>query len=406
MNDDEIVIWLKLSMIFGIGSAKLFKCFEHYTSAEGLVHGVMYKQLDCITDEESILAKKISYNEMYDILSLCKERGINYYCYESEGYPQRLKQLANPPAMLYSLGNLDFLNDDINLLQFVGSRHPTDYTKSVVPKLIKPLAKLGFGFIDGYAKGVDKLSNDYAREYNARNAVFLAGAIDKSKDYPELKEISFGGAVISEFTPGRKTYTARPYVLRNRLMTCLADAVVICQEGEYGKGLNNVEFASSLNKRVFVVPPHDVFDKEYFGQRDLIRQGHTIVFNASDIVYWLTKDKNNSVDLSVLDVEEGYLYNPTLPPETANRKKRTRQEKLDPKIKEEEYAPTEPTEEQLSAMSDVQKRVVKELLNAPYNLAELEKLTGVSSIMLLNELTELEMKEIVRVDHAKRYLLK
>ena len=405
MIDDELINWLKLSIIFTPGDPKLFECYNYFGSAEEAYYAVLYKQLDIVTDREAKAAKGLSDSAMEQILEYCDDKRINYYCYESEGYPERLKQLANPPAMIYSLGSLDFLNDDIMLVQFVGSRNPTDYTKMVIPRLIRPLSKLGFGFITGYAKGVDKIANDCAREYNARNAVFLAGAIDKSKDLKELEEISLGGAVISEFTPTMRTYCQKPYVLRNRLMTCVADTVVICQEGEYGKGLNNVEFASTLYKRVYVVPPNDIFDKNYFGQRDLIRKGFDPLFSAADIVYGLTKDNNSAVDLSVLDVEEGYLYNPTLPPEKGKKRKRTREEKLTPEFKVEEYAPVGPTEEQLAEMTDVQRRVLKELVKAPYNLTELEELTGVSSIILLNELTVLEMEDIVKVNTAKKYML-
>ena len=398
--DGDFLSFIKLSLVFGYGSKRLWKLYKHHQNAENFFYALYYNEDRTATEQEILLARNLPSEVVDRVLDICDKYRINVYCYESEGYPEKLRTLANPPAVIYSLGNLDFLNDNTNIIQFVGSRRPTEYTKQIMPKLIAPLAKLGFGFISGYADGVDKLTNDIARENLANNAVFLSGPIDMEKDFDRLMNISNGGAVISECVPGIKNYTAHTYSLRNRIMTCLADSVVICQEGEHGKGLDNVTYASALGKRVYVVPPGDIFDPAYFGQRDLLRKGFPPVFSSADIVYGLGKEGGEAFDLSILDETENYLYNPTQPDEKKSRKRKPKQ--IDDR---KHYEHKLLTPQMLEEMPQVWRDIIFALDKKPLTADELSIKLQMPVQQLVTELTGLELEEVLTQDANKNYFL-
>ena len=398
--DGDYLSWIKLSLVFGYGSKRLWKLYRHHDTAENFYYSLYYNEEKTATEQEKLSARNLPSELIDEVIETCISKGIGIYCYESEGYPERLKTLANPPAVLYTLGSLDFLNDDNNKLQLVGSRHPSDYTKEILPKLMLPLAKLGFQFISGYADGVDKLANDIARENMAENAVFLANAIDKEKDMDSLRQIASGGVVISEFVPVVKNYSPRTFTLRNRLMTCLSDAVLICQEGENGKGLDNVSYATAQGKRVFVIPPGDIFDPRYFGQRDLLRKGSPPVFSSADIVYGLGKDSGEAFDLSVFDRSESYLYNPTLPPEKKEKKKKSKRVE-----KGKRYEHKLLTPQMLEELSELARNVVYALDTKPLSVDELAMKVKTDVPTLVTELTELELEEVLAQDVNKNYYL-
>ncbi|MBR6336349.1 MAG: DNA-processing protein DprA [Ruminococcus sp.] len=399
--DGDYLSWIKLSLVFGYGSKRMLKMYRHHLNAENFFYALCFNEEYTATEQEILAAKNLPDETIDAILDTCRELDINIYCYESEGYPERLRALANPPAVLYSFGSLDFLNDENAVLQFVGSRTPSEYTKDIMPKLISPLAKLGFGFISGYADGVDRLTNSIARENMAPNAVFLAEPLDKDEKNREIfLELSKGGAVISEFAPGIKTYAPHTYSLRNRVMTCVADALVICQEGEQGKGLDNISYAAAQGKRIYVVPPADIYDPRYFGQRDLLRKGYTPLFSSADIVYGQSRESGNAYDLSVLDASENYLYNPTLPPEKKERKKKPKRVE-----KNKRYEHKLLTPQMLEDLSEVQRSLVFALDLKPLTADELSMKLNIPAQELINELTELELDDVLSQDVNKNYYL-
>ena len=398
--DGDYLSWIKLSLVFGYGSKRLYKMLRHHLSAENFFYALYYHEEKTATEQEMIAARNLPEELIDSILKLCDNEKINIYCYESEGYPEKLRALANPPAVLYSFGSLDFLNDEKPKLQFIGSRSPSQYTKDIMPNIIAPLAKLGFSFISGYAGGVDKLTNDLAREHMADNAVFLAEPLDKCGDFTEYRKIAMGGAVISEFAPCAKLHAPRTFTLRNRLMTCVSDALVVCQEGEWGKGLDNISYATALGKRVYVVPPGDIFDPRYFGQRDLLRKGFTPLFSSADIVYGQNKDNSSAVDLSILDVNENYLYNPTVPPvKRGSKKKAKRMEK------NKRYEHKLLTPQMLEELSETQRSIVFALDTKPLCIDELSIKLGLPAQELVNEITELELEDVLAQDVNKNYYL-
>lgn len=288
--------WLWLVMVFGAASQRMWQLGSRYYSAEDFVNALLENGVLDLNDSEIDLINKITIEDANNIISKCEETGIDVYCYQSEGYPKQLKKIAVPPAVLFCRGNLDFLNNGINVA-VIGTRKPSEYSMMVVDMLCTDICKHGCGIITGLADGIDQLANIAA--INAGN--FTCGVCGKAidVDYPLGSEkirdkISDCGALISE-TCSLIDVPAVSFSKRNRILVGLADVVVFIECSATSRGLDNANHAISQGKQVFVVPPHDISNKRYFGQRELIRKGCKSIFTGEDLIYYVSSGRVEDV---------------------------------------------------------------------------------------------------------------
>ena len=285
MNDKRIV-WLMLVMIFGAGNPRIWELSANYDSAEEFCRALKDHEVSDLKDKEKANVDKITVDDAKKLLDECTEKGINVYCYESEGYPQRLKAIADPPAVLFCYGNLDFLNH-ISIIAVVGTRHPSAYSVSIAKYLCRELIKRDLVLSSGFANGIDQIANLTSLD-NGKPTVAVCGtALDH--DYPKgsleikMRIAENGGAVISEYIPAIKP-NADAFKMRNRILVGISQGVVFIEAGAASHGLDNYTHATAQGKPVFVVPPSDISDPRYFGQRYLLRNECVPLFDADDVV--------------------------------------------------------------------------------------------------------------------------
>lgn len=282
-------LWLWAVTVFGTGK-RLWQAAENIEDMAEFTDAVKKHGLSYITQAEYDRADALSFEQAEEMLENCEKSGQKYLCYESEGYPKRLRKIADPPAMLFYKGNLDFLNDKC-VINVVGTRNPSEYSLNTADKLCRELCEKGFILGSGFANGIDQRVNCISLENNSFPLAVCASPIDY--DYPkgssELKEmIAEKGVVISEMPSGSRMFSGS-FTARNRISVGLSDGVLFVEAGSESRGLDNFSHAVYQGKTVFAVPPHDIYDKRYFGQRDLIRNGCVPVFDAQDIVRTLSE---------------------------------------------------------------------------------------------------------------------
>lgn len=397
---DNILLWLKMVLVFGIGNNRLWETSANYDSIQEFYTAVKNHETDKLNYSEYQRADNISDDEVKEILELCDSKGIKYYSYESEGYPVALRRIANPPAVLFCKGNLDFLNDKY-AVAVVGSRNPSAYSVEVINKLCKDLLQKGFILLSGFAQGVDQRVNILCLDSGKTPVAVCARDIES--DYPkgsmELKKlIAEKGAVVSEYYPGSRP-AADAFVKRNRISVGLSCGALFIEARRDSKGLDNYNHAIYQGKPVFVVPPHDIFDKRYMGQANLLRDGCTPVFSSDDIIHEIIGggvwDKGGSIDLDeyFIPSEDSFWFN-----HGGEKKKRKRKVK---QTDDENIKPVKKAE--LSALSDEQQLVVKLLEKKDMLIDELAVETGLEVCDILVTLTELELNGIVRSLPGKMY---
>ncbi len=289
---DKRVYWLWLVMIFGPANEKLWKIGVRFDTVEQYYNALQDNSISEINDREKDRILKCSLEDAEHIIFSCAEKNIDVYCYESEGFPERLKAIANPPAVLFCRGNLDFLNNSTSIA-VVGTRNPSEYSKKIASLLCEDLCKRGCLIVTGIANGIDQIANESAIQNNSPNYGICGREIDS--DYPHGSEqlkgkISERGAIISETCSFLKSQSVS-FSNRNRILIGLSDAVLFVECSADSRGLDNAKHAVSQGKYIFAAPPHDIFDKRYFGQISLIRQGCKPVFSGEDLIYYLSSTR-------------------------------------------------------------------------------------------------------------------
>lgn len=384
-------------MIFGVGNSRIWELSANYDDAQDFYRALKDKEVSGLTDKEKENIDKISQDDAQKIIDNCKDKNINVYCYESEGYPKRLKAIANPPAVLFSLGSLDFMNNNCTIA-VVGTRHPSDYSVSIAEILCNDMLNKGILLCSGFANGIDQIANTTSLDKGKPTVAVCGTALDH--DYPpdcfEMKmKIAQKGAVISEHIPGSKTFT-NAFKLRNRILVGISQGVVFIEASRDSRGLDNYIHATAQGKPVFVVPPRDITDKRYFGQRYLLRNDCVPLFNADDVIgrlafegfdsFAFTKDLG---DFS-LPVEDSKFFNDD-EIKQRNAAVKSKNKHTDTEQAHEQYIPAV----DYSQLDEKESAVCKVLEDGKALADTISLKSGIDISTVLSTLTMLELEGIV-----------
>lgn len=291
---DVRAYWLWLVLVFGAGSPNIWLLSKDHQSVVDFVNAL---KNDEISNAEQYVKERVSKFELEtaeEIIKDCESKGINVYCYESEGYPDKLREIANPPAVIFVKGSLDFLENNF-LINVAGTRSPSDYSKRITSEICKGLCQNGCVIVSGMTDGTDTLASRSALEQGSVTLGICGFAIDvyDEKSDELIASIISHGALISETCSAMDVQRPK-FSSRNRLITGLCDAVVFIEGSLISRGLDLCEHAIAQGRFLFVVPPHDITDKRYSGQSWLIRRGCMPLFSVQDVLYYIA---NISVDM-------------------------------------------------------------------------------------------------------------
>ncbi|MBR1423360.1 MAG: DNA-processing protein DprA [Ruminococcus sp.] len=389
MRINEQLMWLWVTMVFGPANRRLWELSANYSGVEEFIRELRKNRVAGVSDKERERAARTTSADTVKVYEAVCESGSKLYCYGSEGYPARLLDTANPPAVLFARGNLDFLNDN-DVLTVVGAREPSEYSQEVCVQFCAELSKKGVVPAAGMAKGIDQLVLKNAVENGNIAAAVYSKAFEECQGEQErelIDRISEKGAVITEYYPGCKA-GMRAFIERNRIMVGMSDAVLFIQCAETSKGLDNYDKAVSQGKQVFVVPPRDIFDKRYSGQAMLIKNGCKTVNSADDILAVLGRR-----DLIHSTEESEYKYIVKDRPRGTAAKKHTDTEKKR----------SEPKKVDVSGLSEIQAKICELLGGGDMLVDELAVRLQADIADVFMELTELEMAGIVVSKAGKNY---
>lgn len=289
MEQREDVLWVWLTLVFGAGSKRLWSCAGETREAGELYEAVKAHSLGGMNDGERDRADRISLDDAVKLIAKAEEDGQQVIVCSDENYPERLRELAAPPAVLYCKGDIGLLNGG-SILHMVGTREPSKYTLSLVNVMCAELTARGFTISSGGAEGVDAKALETALERGGRALMVCPAPLENERSCgsEEIRTLlGQKGLMISEYPPGYRGHMN--FRRRNEAAVALSSAVLIAEAGAQSKGLDNVRQAQMLGRPVLVVPPHLLYSERYFGQRELLRQGHTPLFDGEDVVRVLTE---------------------------------------------------------------------------------------------------------------------
>jgi DNA processing protein len=215
----------------------------------------------------------------------CLTRG-EFQCtfYWSRGYPPQLREIYDPPLLLYHRGGLPDWSEP--LVAIVGTRHPTGQARESSYALAFELAGLGFVTVSGLARGIDAEAHRGSSEAGGRSVAVLGNGVDilfpGSSARVGRRMLAAGGAVLSEYPPGDPPL-ARNFPARNRIISGLARTTVVVQAPARSGALITAEYALDQGRELVVHRVGTTGDRGA-GSRRLAEQGAAVIDCASDIL--------------------------------------------------------------------------------------------------------------------------
>lgn len=231
-------------------------------------------------DKDAILTR--AQNE----LAFVRKHGIRTYYYREEAYPKRLRECANAPVMLFGKGNIE--PNEGKFVSIVGTRGASDRGKELTRRLVLDLAQRipNLTIVSGLAFGIDIAAHRAALEAGIPTIIIPAHGLDRI--YPaQHRSVAVAalekGGILTEYPSGTEPERLN-FVMRNRIIAGLADAVVVTESKQKGGSLITARVAVDYRRNVYTVPgrPTDVLSQ---GCNGLLRSGKArLIENAEDLI--------------------------------------------------------------------------------------------------------------------------
>ena len=277
--------WLALTLTPGLGPTRSRKLVEHFGSPEAVFRASL-TELEG-TGIQAVSAQAIATGKSAEVareeIARAASAGVTGVSMDDPLSPPRLKEIYDPPLILYVKGAPDILAKPG--IAMVGTRHPTAYGSGMAERLACDLAGQGLVIISGMARGVDTASHRGAISAKGKTIAVFGTGVDViyPKENSRLSEqiLSLGGALISEFALG--TFPApQNFPIRNRILSGMSIGVLVVEAAEYSGTRITARLALEQNRDVFAVPGN-VTNKNSWGPNTLIKQGAKLVATWEDV---------------------------------------------------------------------------------------------------------------------------
>jgi len=282
---DEKKYWVGFNLIKGIGAVRMQGLIAYFGDLESAWQaspvdlagaGLGLKLIERVVQARD----NVDLDKVWEKI---EKQGIKILTWQDEAYPQRLKEIDQPPPVLYIRG--DYLPDDLFAVAIVGTRRVTPYGRQITEELSSFLAANGLTVISGLARGVDAIAHQAALKAGGRTIAVLGSGVDKI--YPPehrvlAEQMMECGAIISDYAPGTPP-DASNFPPRNRIISGLSLAVVVIEAGETSGALITAEFAAEQGREVFAVPG-SILAPQSKGTNKLIQKGALPLLSVNDLM--------------------------------------------------------------------------------------------------------------------------
>ncbi|MCG3090115.1 DNA-processing protein DprA [Sporosarcina cyprini] len=215
---------------------------------------------------------------------LYRQEGITPIPITHSHYPNDLKRLIDPPAVLYAKGDTTLFSAPAKI-SIIGSRKASEYSRTALSMIVPPLVKHGIVIVSGLAKGADALAHEAAIEYGGQTIAVLGSGhfhVYPKENAMLASRIAKDHLLVTEYPP--YVQPARwTFPMRNRIISGLADAVVVTESAERSGTMSTVEHALDHGKVVYAVPG-PITSPLSIGPNKLIEEGANPVWNGFQII--------------------------------------------------------------------------------------------------------------------------
>lgn len=368
--------WVQLTQILNYGNINLKNILNLYNTPKNFLEaGVSeWRKCEFLTSKNVKNLQNCDFSKAEKILNQCEKLGYKIITFDDSKYPERLKNISNPPAALYVWGELPNIDESV-CISVVGTRSATPYGLNSAFTFGYNLAKSGAVVVSGGALGIDGTSQKGALAAGGKVICVLGCGIANRylMKNSELREkISKNGAVISEYPPyyGAAKWT---FPMRNRIISGLSLGTLVIEAGVNSGSLITANLALEQNRDVFAVPG-DINRDSAKGTNKLLQICAKPAMNANDVL-------------------DEYI---NLYPEiklNSNSKN-----KIKTNTYNEEKAKSLPNN-----LSDAAKKIHEHITVNPIHIDELTANLGLKTEEVLQAITELELNALIESLPGKRY---
>ena len=278
--------WVWLSTASGVGSATAAKLLKRFGTPENvyLADAGEYKEFESGRFVDvSVLSQK-NLDAANKILASCQEKNFSVITIQDAVYPDRLRNIYDPPLILYVRGNLPVVDDEA-AIAIVGTRNCTPYGIASAESICFKLAQHGLLIVTGLARGVDTAAARGALRGGGRVIGVIGSGLDVT--YPPensqlFEDVASSGAVISEYPPGTPAQRIN-FPARNRIISGLSLGVTVIEAPKKSGALITASSALEQGRDVFTLPGN-VDAKSCEGSNSLLREGAIPILSADDII--------------------------------------------------------------------------------------------------------------------------
>jgi DNA processing protein len=279
------VHFLILTIVEGLGCRGAQRLLETYQTTSSLFSASVQDLLHQGVPEfvaRTLLSDRLK-SQAEAELAKCQQNQVEILTILDESYPQLLKQIYDPPILLFVKGDATFLSDPT--IAIVGSRRATPYGVNAAEKLARELARRGLTICSGLARGIDSAAHRGALEVHGKTIAVLGSGLDQI--YPRenkkmAQQIEQGGCVISEFPLGTGP-SPQNFPIRNRIISGLSLGTCLVEAAEFSGSLITGRLALEQGREVMAVPGN-ITSPNSFGPNLWIKQGAKLVQTWEDIV--------------------------------------------------------------------------------------------------------------------------
>lgn len=275
--EKEYLLWLVMAL--GAGNPQITELLSRFGSGEAVYRA--FRDNTSLAGRDAVeRAAGVTLEEARERLLSLEAKGIHTVPIGGAFYPEPLKRIENPPCLLFARGNVRLLSG--KLLSTAGSRDITPYTIEVQERLCTRLCQK-YTLVGSLSYGCDELSAICALRAKRPFVEILPCGFDH--EYPDGSRVlrglllKNGGCAVTELLPETKSAPGT-FLRRARLVGGISKALLIFQAGTKSGALKAAEYAG----RVFFLPPHNIFAKEYAGTARFVRAGASILFDEKDLV--------------------------------------------------------------------------------------------------------------------------
>jgi DNA processing protein len=286
MESDHYLGWLALALTPGLGARMAGKLLRSMGSQQAILRASL-TELEAQRLPAAVAQAIHTQRPLSDAakeLAAAQAAGVKLLTWDEPLYPARLREIFDPPPLLYVRGNIELLGK--HLISIVGARRPSPYGNQMAERLGRDLADRGIVVTSGLARGIDSCAHKGALSspHGATIGVLGCGidVIYPKENRKIFADMEQRGAIISEFPMG--TFPApQNFPIRNRIIAGMSLGVVVVEGAQYSGSLITARLAMEFGREVFGVPGNATQPMS-FGPNQLIKQGAKLVTSWEDVI--------------------------------------------------------------------------------------------------------------------------